>query len=140
LLRDNAGWVLAGLIVAVALLGTGACGGDGDSTDGTRGGYISFRQATITPGPTLEVVGPPGPSEACVKVRDVSICVPTTFTLSLVVRTGAPPWEQTHIFQRGDSEVRIDADTGQIVMWDVATEDEEEFNHLIREPLEEAGY
>jgi hypothetical protein len=140
LLRDNTGWLLAGLVAAAVVFSAGACGGDGESTDKASGGHISFRQATITPGPTLEVVGPPGPSEACVKVRDVSICVPTTFTLSLVVRTGAPPWERTHIFQRGDSEVRIDADTGQIVMWDVAPEDEEEFNRLIREPLEEVGY
>jgi hypothetical protein len=140
LLRDNAGWLLAGLIGAAVLFSAGACGGDDGSTDKTTGGFIAFRQATSTPRPTLGVIGAPASSETCIRVREVTICLPPSFTISQVVRTGRLPWVQTHIFQRGDSEVRIDDETGNIVMWDVAPEDEEEFNRLIREPLEEAGY
>ncbi len=44
-----------------------------------------------------------------------------------------------HIIQRRDSEVRIDIHSGEIVRWDVAPEDEEEFRRLILEPLDEAG-
>jgi len=44
-----------------------------------------------------------------------------------------------HIIERGSSEVRIGVDSGEIVKWDVAPEDEEEFSRLILEPLEKAG-
>jgi len=44
-----------------------------------------------------------------------------------------------HIIERGSSEVRIGVDSGEIVEWDVAPEDEEEFRRLILEPLEKAG-
>jgi len=43
------------------------------------------------------------------------------------------------IIKRGSSEVRIDVDSGEIVRWEVAPEDEEEFRRLILEPLEKAG-
>jgi hypothetical protein len=45
-----------------------------------------------------------------------------------------------HIIDHGNSEVRIGIDSGEIVKWDVAPEDEEEFRRLILEPLERAGY
>jgi len=45
-----------------------------------------------------------------------------------------------NIIERGSSEVRIGIESGEIVKWDVAPEDEEEFRRLILEPLEKAGH
>jgi hypothetical protein len=81
-----------------------------------------------------------GESRPWIKVKDVTICLPTSFAVSSVVVTGGPPEDIAYIIERGSSQVRIDARTGEIVQWNVDPEDEEEFRRLILEPLERAGY
>jgi len=77
---------------------------------------------------------------------DVVIYVPTGATLTNALQDfffgTVPPGEhrQTYIIEKPPSKVVIDVDTLEIVKWDVAPEDEEEFRRLILEPLEEAGY
>lgn len=155
-LRDNAGWVLAGLITATVLFSAGACGGDGP--DKASGGFIAFRQPTATPtSPTGANVEPLVSTRPCgarewIKVKGVLICVPAGATVHGMITecppvpiVGTPqlPCEGDRMFDvitRGDSEVWIGTESGEIVKWDVAPEDEEEFNRLIREPLEVAGY
>ena len=143
MLRDNASRISIGLIAVAMLLSTAACLGDSQPTD--MGLAISpvYRSPTSTPSPISAVVPytttrPPCPSESgWIKVRGVTICLPTGATLStlLVDYTG----EMFDIIKRGSSEVRIDVDSGEIVRWEVAPEDEEEFRRLILEPLEKAG-
>jgi hypothetical protein len=142
LLRDNAGWVLAGLIVAAVVLGAGACGGDGQSTESTSEGSISFRPA---PGVVTPISSGPCDWRPWINVKGILICVPTGATSSLLF-VDPPVGSQYagdlhfYVIRRGDSEVRIGTESGEITKWDVAPEDEEEFRRLIREPLEEAGY
>jgi hypothetical protein len=73
-------------------------------------------------------------------VKNITICLPTSFTVSVVTRIDGPREEVAYIIERGDSQVRIDPHSGEIVKWDVAPEDEEEFRRLVLEPLEEAGH
>jgi len=40
------------------------------------------------------------------------------------------------IIERGDSKAVIDSQTGQIIEWNVAPEDEADFRRLIADPLE----
>jgi hypothetical protein len=158
LLLHSASWPLAALIVAAVLLSAGACGGDGEPTDKTTAGFIAFRQATSTPTIATEAtVGPLVSTRPCggrpwIKPKGVLICLPNDATLSgaitecppvPIVGTPQVPCEGDRMFDvitRGDSEVWIGTESGEITKWDVAPEDEEEFNRLIREPLEEAGY
>ncbi len=43
-----------------------------------------------------------------------------------------------HIIKRGQSKVTIDGETGSIVKWNVAPQDEPDFRRLILEPLQES--
>ena len=149
MLRDNASRISMGLIAVAMLLSAAACLGGGESPDAAAPSPLAFRAPTATPSPTPAVVweiSTPGPcpsesggSRPWIKVKDVTICLPTSFTVSVVgVIDG--PWEDiAYIIERGSSEVRIDAHTGEIVEWNVDPEDEEEFRRLILEPLEKAG-
>jgi hypothetical protein len=149
LLRDNASWISTGLIAVAMLLSAAACLGDGESTDVAPSRGIVFRPPTTTPTPTPAVVPytttrPPCPSESggsrpWIKIKEITICLPTSFTVSVVERVDGPSEDIAHIIERGSSEVRIDAHTGEIVEWNVTPEDEEEFRRLILEPLEKAG-
>ena len=142
MLRDSASWISIGLAAVAMLLSVGACLGDSEPTD--MGLAISpvYRSPTSTPIPTPAVVQhlttrPPCPAESgWMTVKGIVICLPTGATLSVLIDHGP----MFHIIKRGNSEVRIDVDTGEIVKWDVPPEDEEEFRRLILEPLEEAGY
>jgi len=150
LLRDNASRISIGLIAVAMLLSAAACLGDSETRD--MGLAISpvYRSPTSTPSPISAVVpytttrGPcpseSGGSRPWIKVKDVTICLPTSFTVSVVTRIDGPSEDIAHIVERGSSEVRIDAQTGEIVEWNVAPGDEEEFRRLILEPLEKAGY
>ena len=151
MLRDNAGWLLAGLIAAAVLLSAGACGGDGEPTDKASGGFIAFRQATSTPtSPTQAAGGPVVSTRPCgsrdwIKVKGVVICVPMGATLHMLFVDPLAGSQYVgdirfHVITRGDSEVRIGTESGEIAKWEVAPEDEEEFRRLILEPLEVAGY
>jgi len=80
-------------------------------------------------------------------VKGIIICLPTGATLRTLISecppVGAdlPCGEITfNIIERGSSEVRIGIESGEIVKWDVAPEDEEEFRRLILEPLEKAAH
>ena len=148
MLRDNASWISIGLIAVAMLLSAAACLGGGESPDVAAPSPLAFRAPTATPSPTpaaVRVISTPGPcpsesggSRPWIKVKDVTICLPTSFTVSVVGRIDGP-WEYlAYIIERGDSEVRIDFDTGEIVEWNVDPEDEEEFSRLILEPLEKA--
>jgi len=150
LLRANAGWLLTGLIAAAVLFSAGSCGGEGRSSNEASGGFIAFRQATPTPIPTQAPTRPVVSTRPCgawpwIRVKDVLICVPPGATLSTLFvdpPVGSQYAGDLHfdVIRRGASEVRIGIESGEIVKWDVAAEDEEEFRRLIREPLEEAGY
>ena len=150
MLRDNASRLSIGLIAVAMLLSAGACLGGGESPDVAAPSPLAFRAPTATPSPTPAVVreiSTPGPcpsesggSRPWIKVKDVTICLPTSFAVSSVVVTGGPPEDIAYIIERGSSQVRIDARTGEIVQWNVDPEDEEEFRRLILEPLERAGY
>jgi hypothetical protein len=149
LLRDNASRISIGLIAVAMLLSTGACLGDSESPD--MGLAISpvYRSPTSTPSPIPAVIQQmttprPCPSEygglgPWVELKDVTICLPTSFTVSVVERIDGPSEDIAYIIERGSSEVRIDAHTEEIVEWNVAPGDEEEFRRLILEPLEKAG-
>jgi hypothetical protein len=156
--RDNAGWVLASLVAAAVLLSASACGGE--SMDKTSGGSIAFRQPTVTsvsPAPATE--NPTSPAQTTVgtvvstrpcgarewiKVKGVLICLPMSATLHMLF-VDPPAGSQYvgdihfHVITRGNSEVRIGTESGEIAKWDVAPEDEDEFRSLILEPLEQAG-
>jgi hypothetical protein len=147
--RDTANRIPIGFVVAAMVLSTGACLGDSESPD--MGLAISpvYRSPTTTPSPMPAVVQQmttPGPcpsesggSEPWIQLKDVTICLPTSFTVSVVTRIDGPSEDIAYIIERGSSEVRIDAHTGEIVEWNVAPGDEEEFRRLILEPLEKAG-
>jgi hypothetical protein len=147
--RHNASWISIGFIAVAILLSAAACLGDGESTDVAASSPLAFRAPTATPNPTpaaIRVISTPGPcpsesggSRPWIKVKDVTICLPTSFTVSVVERIDGPSEDIAHIIERGSSEVRIDAHTGEILEWNVAPEDEEEFRRLILEPLEKAG-
>jgi len=100
-----------------------------------------YRSPTSTPSPTPAVIQHmttprPCPAESgWITVKGIIICLPTGATLKTLIDHG-PMFD---IIERGSSEVRIDIDTGEIVKWDVAAEDEEEFRRLILEPLEKAA-
>jgi hypothetical protein len=79
-------------------------------------------------------------------VKGVIICLPTGATLSTFIGECPPVGldlpcgeRKFHIIERGSSEVRIGIESGEIVEWDVAPQDEDEFRRLILEPLEKAG-
>jgi hypothetical protein len=141
LLRDNASRISIGLITVAMLLSAAACLGDSEPTDMTPSGGIVFRRPPTTPTPTPPVpqyttTRPPCPSESdWIRVKGIVICLPTGATLSELIDHGP----MFYIIKRGNSEVRIDIETGEIVKWNVAREDEEEFRRLILEPLEKAG-
>ena len=149
MLRDNASWISIGLIAVAMLLSVGACLGDSESTDVAAPSPLVFRPPTTTPTPTpavVQVITTPGPcpsesggSRPWIKAKGIIICLPTSFTVSVVGRIDGPWEDEGYIIERGRSEVRIDIETGEIVKWDVAPEDEEEFRRLILEPLEKAG-
>jgi len=153
LLRDNASWISIGLIAVAMLLAAAACLADSEPTDMAPSTGIVFRPSTATASLTPAAVqhmttAPPCPSESggsrpWITVKGIIICLPTGATLStLIVDYFWIPHEGGTLFniiERGSSEVRIDVDTGEIVKWDVAPEDEEEFRRLILEPLEKAG-
>jgi hypothetical protein len=154
--RDNASWLVAGLISAAVLFTADACGGDG--SDEVSGGSIAFRQPTATPTILLQAtVGPvisSGPHHArdWLWVKGVVIYLPAGSTHHMLIGE-CPPFNVGggrqlpcldelwyYVITRGESEVRIATESGKITKWDVAPEDEEEFNRLIREPLKAAGY
>ena len=165
MLRDNAGWLLAGLIAAAVLFSATAC--SGGRTDNAGG--IAFWQPTIAPwSPPPEATQPtaaaaipteevrklsssrPCWSEPWFTVKDTVICLPPDVSLSLmitecppIITSGGPqlpcPAElQFHVIRRGDSEVRIGTESGKIVRWDVAPEDEEYFRHFLA-PLQQVS-
>jgi hypothetical protein len=148
-LRHAASWISIGVVAVAVVLGTGACFGDSETTD--MGLAISpvYRSPTSTPipiPPAIQRMITPRPCPAdsggsgpWIELKDVTICLPTSFTVSVVGRIDGP-WEDiAYIIERGGSEVRIDIETGEIVEWHVAPEDEDEFRRLILEPLEKAG-
>ena len=155
MLRDNASWISIGLIAVAMLLSAAACLGGGESPDVAAPSPLAFRAPTATPSPTpaaVRVISTPGPcpsesgeSGPWIKAKGIVICLPHGATLNMQigecppVGTHLPCGEiMFHIIERGSSEVRIGVDSGEIVEWDVAPEDEEEFSRLILEPLEKA--
>jgi len=83
----------------------------------------------------------PIPYELPIKVAGKTIHLPAGSTSYIVfghylAGTGAQGPTQMEVIQRGDSKVVIDRQTGEIIEWNVAPEDEADFRRLILEPLE----
>ena len=143
MLRDNASWIPIAVIAVAMLLSAGACLGDGESTDVAAPSPLVFRPATTTPNPTPAVVPytttrRPCPSESggsrpWIKVKDVTICLPTSFTVGIVERIDGPSEHIAYIIERGNSGVRIDAHTGEIVEWNVDPETDGRWGRLLTE-------
>jgi len=152
LLRENASRISIGLIAVAILLSAAACLGGGESPDVAAPSPLAFRPPTTTPSPTpaaVRLISTPGPcpsESGWIRVKGIIICLPTGATLRTLI-TECPPVgvdlpcgeRSFNIIERGSSEVRIGIESGEIVKWDVAPEDEEEFSRLILEPLKKAG-
>jgi hypothetical protein len=82
----------------------------------------------------------PIPYELPTKVAGKTIYLPAGSTSYIVFADYHPAGVQgpTHVevIQRGDSKVVIDQQTGKIIEWNIAPEDEADFRRLILEPLQ----
>jgi hypothetical protein len=88
-------------------------------------------------------LGKPVPYEVPMKVAGKEIHLPVGSTHHMMfvdypAGTGLLGPTKLDIIERGDSKAVIDSQTGQIIEWNVAPEDEADFGRLILEPLEPA--
>jgi hypothetical protein len=96
---------------------------------------------------TCIYLGKPIPYDLPMKVGGKEIHLPTGSTHKLHISECPPAGlpdrgpcspELLHVVERGDSKVVIDTNTGEIIEWKVAPEDEADFRRLILEPLQES--
>jgi len=88
-------------------------------------------------------LGKPVPYEVPMKVAGKEIHLPVGSTHHMMfvdypAGTGLLGPTKLEIIERGDSKAVIDSQTGQIIEWNVAHEDETDFRRLILEPLQES--
>jgi hypothetical protein len=89
-------------------------------------------------------LGKPVPYEVPMKVagKEIHLSVGSTHHMMFVdypAGTGLLGPTELEIIERGGSKAVIDSQTGQIIEWDVAPEDEADFRRLILQPLHSIG-